>query len=599
MHAVCDEQAMSLSAEGLSSIPVARESHLIEPSTGSTAQPIQFDDCMGWLHWPTRGASTTAVIVCQGLRGDSVTGYRSFRILATALAAAGFPTLRFDYPGTGDSGEPEGPEYWEAWLQSIEKAADWMRLHAGVDRIILCGLRIGATLATIVSERRTDISGLVLIAPVIRGRSYIRELSTEITVRGGKAQASLGLETDDFHLSAETVRLINDVNLADRLPPAGCRIVVYTRGESPALSNCIAKWTESGVTVTSEDFTALEPMLRPGFMAHEPSADVSGIVTWVRSTGADLTSARVPDLTTDRVTLRLDGCIEEPLRFGPDHRLIGILCRPIDRTETDKIVVIVNSSGDPHQGVARLNVVLARNLAAAGIPSFRIDFAGLGESVAPGDPETHIFETDRNGDVSAALDALSTMGYHRFAIQGLCSGAYHAFRAALVDRRITDLITVNLPLFRWRTGDSVEFLSYVGASPLAQLPKLASVDSLKRLFHSDPLALYSRIAMQSTWFSGLLKTMTRLSTRLFGDRVSFTFAQRCMRDLRSHARVLLLYAEGDQGIVNFEKEFSVKRPPAGITVMTIPGMDHSLTNRDIRRVVIARMTAFLNGSSAN
>jgi pimeloyl-ACP methyl ester carboxylesterase len=596
MNAISHQKTLSVSTAKPASIIAVREKHLVEPTNEPIARTIQFDKCIGWFHMPAQNPSTTAVVICPGLRADGVTGYRSFRMMGTALAAAGYPTLRFDYPGTGDSGEPDESDLWAEWLKSIDRAAEWLRQNANAERIVLVGLRVGATLATLAAEQRPDIAGLVLIAPVMRGRTYIRELITEVTVRGGKPRAGDQLQTDDFDLSAEAVQRINGVNLADTRAAPGSQIIVYAPSPSPALSNCVAKWTADGASVTCEDFTGLDPFLRPGFMAHEPSADVSRVVDWIRSSIPSTSCENPITVPTGPVTLRHDGCIEEPFRFGDRGHLFGVLCRPTDHVAADKIVVIVNPSGDPHHGVARLNVVLARALAAQGFPSLRIDFAGLGDSIAPGDVETHIFETDRNPDVSAAIDALSKIGFHQFAIQGLCSGAYHAFRAAVADERIGDLITVNLPLFRWRTGDSVEFLSYVGASPLAQLPKLASLRSLKRLLRSDPLALYSRIAMQSTWFSGMLKAVTRFSTRLFGSGLAFTFAQKSMRDLGKRCRSLLLFADGDQGMVNFEKEFSIRRPPSGASVITIPGMDHSLTNQDMRRVVIGHMVRFLRGS---
>ena len=584
---------MSIAATVPASINFVRETPSRDTLTIPSALPIAVRGCFGWFHQPSGVSSTTAVVICPGLRGDAVTGYRSIRLLASALAAAGYPTVRFDYPGTGDSLEPDDPDHWSAWLKSVENACDWMREHAGAERIVLCGLRMGATLAAVASERRRDVAGLALIAPVIRGRTYIRELITEITIRGEKPKPAEGLETDDFRLSGEAVRVLNELNLGDIHPPGAPQIVVFAQAASPALSNCVTKWTAAGATVQCQDFTGLEPMLRPGFMAHEPSANVSRIVEWVQTTLPAPPLDHRPDVPSGPVSLRGEAWAEEPLRFGDHDRLFGILCRPANKADSGEIVIIVNPSGDPHHGVARLNVVIARSLATRGIPSLRMDFAGLGDSIAPGDAETHIFETDRNADVTSAIDALTILGYRQFAVQGLCSGAYHAFRAALADERITDLITVNLPLFQWRTGDSVEFLSYVGASPLAQLPKLANLDSLKRLLRSDPLALYSRIAMQSTWFSGILKAFTRFSTRLFGPGLAFTFAQRSMRDLGKRGRVLLFFAEGDQGLACFEKEFSVKRPPAGVSVMIIPGMDHSLTAHEMRRTVIDAMVRFL------
>ena len=127
--------------------------------------------------------------------------------------------MRFDYAGTGDSCDiaqtADAPaELWAIWQRNIHDAADQLRRTTGARRLILCGLRIGATLAALVSESRDDVAALILLAPVLRGRSYIRQLQIEGELAHGTAKVkSPGLKFHELSLTAETVDLISEVDL--------------------------------------------------------------------------------------------------------------------------------------------------------------------------------------------------------------------------------------------------------------------------------------------------------------------------------------------------------------------------------------------------
>ncbi|HYP63043.1 MAG TPA: hypothetical protein VEQ16_04110, partial [Acidocella sp.] len=88
--------------------------------------PVTFDGCFGWFHPASSGRAGAAVLLCPGASQDFSNGYRPFRLLAARLAEAGYATLRFDYPGTGDSAEPGSANLWAAWQESITKAASWL-----------------------------------------------------------------------------------------------------------------------------------------------------------------------------------------------------------------------------------------------------------------------------------------------------------------------------------------------------------------------------------------------------------------------------------------------------------------------------------------
>ena len=128
---------------------------------------------------------------------------------------------------------------------------------------------------------------------------------------------------------------------------------------------------------------------------------------------------------------------ERVLQFGPSGRLIGILCEPIDATlGRSKPAVLLSNVGVSHRvGPFRLNVHLARRLAAQGYYSLRFDFAGLGDSEASPDGGS---ETDRAiAEASAAMDLITVRtGIDRFVMMGLCSGADKTHIVATTDQRI-------------------------------------------------------------------------------------------------------------------------------------------------------------------
>jgi alpha-beta hydrolase superfamily lysophospholipase len=101
--------------------------------------------------------------------------HRMLGQLARMLSGAGFPVLRFDFSGCGDSAG--GPESWglERWSGDLDAAFDELRDLAGVERVGVVGLRLGASVALAGSARRQP-RFLVLWDPVVNGRAFLREM---------------------------------------------------------------------------------------------------------------------------------------------------------------------------------------------------------------------------------------------------------------------------------------------------------------------------------------------------------------------------------------------------------------------------------------
>jgi exosortase A-associated hydrolase 1 len=121
-----------------------------------------------------------------------------------------------------------------------------------------------------------------------------------------------------------------------------------------------------------------------------------------------------------------------------ENRLVGIAAVPDDSASVGVLILV----GGPQYRVGshRQFTRLARDLAASGIPCFRFDYAGMGDS--EGDKqEFHEVEDD----ITAALDRFQAMvpELSRVVIWGLCDAASLALMVAYREPRICSLVLVN------------------------------------------------------------------------------------------------------------------------------------------------------------
>ena len=140
---------------------------------------------------------------------------------------------------------------------------------------------------------------------------------------------------------------------------------------------------------------------------------------------------------------------EQVCNFGPNGSLFGILTTPDDDVRVDNapIALILNAGIVHRVGPFRIHVDIARQLAAAGFSTLRLDLSGLGDSA----PRTGKIEVDDRAilDVSDAMDFLQDeTGVEKFTLLGLCSGAYNAHRVAVKDHRIVGAVFMDGIVFR-------------------------------------------------------------------------------------------------------------------------------------------------------
>ncbi len=131
----------------------------------------------GVLHRPAAAAALGVVVVVGGPQ-YRVGSHRQFVLLARQLSAAGYPVLRFDYRGMGDSGgETRSFEQIDA---DIAAAIDALHEQfAGLRGVVLWGLCDAASAIACYAPQDPRVGGLVLLNPWVRtaqgeARAYIK-----------------------------------------------------------------------------------------------------------------------------------------------------------------------------------------------------------------------------------------------------------------------------------------------------------------------------------------------------------------------------------------------------------------------------------------
>lgn len=129
-------------------------------------------------------ASTTmddlGVLVVVGGPQYRAGSHRQFTLLARELARQGFPVLRFDHRGMGDS---SGPLHdFKQITPDIGAAIEaFQRAHPGLRRVVIWGLCDAASAALMYWQRSRDprIAGLCLLNPWVRSEASLAKATVK------------------------------------------------------------------------------------------------------------------------------------------------------------------------------------------------------------------------------------------------------------------------------------------------------------------------------------------------------------------------------------------------------------------------------------
>ena len=412
-----------------------------------------------WLHLARDIESEHGALICPPLGHEQVHSHRTLRHLADRLAAQGFAVMRFDYHGTGDSdGTEYDPQRLATWQANVNDAVEWLRSRAGCRKISLVGLRLGATLAALYAEQH-EVDNLVLWAPIVKGRRYVRELTAlGQTAQHSAGEAAAGIEAVGFVYAHETAAELSQIDLLSR--SMRCKqVLIASNANAPGDASLLDHLLKQGVAVESMALSGYEGMMAEPHDTEVPHAAVQSIVSWMKAKAPPAVTARHSIPVAGATTMQTCGSAsvrESMHRISNAPDLFGVMTESIGPSTSLPWIVMLNAGAAYRIGPGRLHVPLARQLAAVGYPCLRIDINGIGDSVAADhETENDAYAATAFRDVSLVCDYLHTLRPgHPIVLMGLCSGAYVAFQSAaqLPHSAIIESILINPLVFFWKEG---------------------------------------------------------------------------------------------------------------------------------------------------
>ena len=573
----------------------------------------------GWLHVPPAGqAADAGLVICKPFGAESMCGHRSLRAFADMAAALGVPALRFDYLGTGDSAniDPDADQI-DVWSRDVITAVEELRRQTGVTRVCLLGFRLGALLATLAAARIDCVDGLILVAPVISGTRYLREMRTTrlagllgaapseaASNHAGEAAAegTGSMEVSGYSVSAATIAALSRLDLAAQGAPRVSGMLVIDRDDLPGARAWADTLSGHGVQTEYAAPPGFVQMMMTGPpFTLIPHAMIAVARKWllryvsVRSRSANQDGAYPgPGTAAAAVSLlplpgaETDGVLNErSVRFGPGRMIFGIVTEPSGDARGRRAVVLVNNGADYHIGSARMSVLLARSWARRGYCVLRMDLTGLGDSDARhGRPDNEVFPPTAVEDMRAALEL---MREHYLVgdltIFGLCSGAYHALRAGVAALPLNGIFMVNPQTFSWKQGTPIDAVSVVDvvSSTAAYRGRAFSVAHWRKLLTGKvDVARMVRMCCRRVALS--LESEVRGVLRFLGVRLPDDLGWQLEQIAARGVRTTIVFARGDPGIelLRIRGGSALRRLGERCHVHIIDRADHTFTDSSSR-----------------
>jgi alpha-beta hydrolase superfamily lysophospholipase len=414
----------------------------------------------GFYHPPIGTSRRCAVILAAPIGTDFTRADRPYRHLAEDLAAQGFPALRFDPRGCGDSsGDLSDEKLVRRWIADLGHAREWIVRESGASQIAIVGLRIAATVAATFASESGAVDSLVLWNPCMSGRAFRTEV-----VKLHKLYARMephfifhplpdgDEEALGLPIPASLAAGLDELDLFSLTKKPAAQALVIDGGNFRDRDRLLDHLRSLGTDTVCQPHPAQKFLVTVSHRGTLPAAVLASIVRFLDekhpARGEISTRATISENASDR-----------PIDFGDDHPLFGILNRaaPDSRRQGRPAIVLANAGTVNRSGPHRLYAQMARRWSAVGFDVLRIDLSGIGDSPTFGAEENLCYPPTGIGDLQDAMTWLAGEKIaDRFVIAGLCSGGDLAFQTALRDPRVAGAVILNPRTFCVLDLQSVE-----------------------------------------------------------------------------------------------------------------------------------------------
>jgi pimeloyl-ACP methyl ester carboxylesterase len=235
-------------------------------------------------------------------------------------------------------------------------------------------------------------------------------------------------------------------------------------------------------------------------------------------------------------------------------------------------------------------VSLARRWARRGYFVLRLDLAGIGDSATrSGHVHDEVFPDEAIDDIRVAIEFIRS----RYAIVdttlvGLCSGAYHALRAAAVGLSVNRILMVNPQNYFWKKGMTLGQiqLAEVVHNPGLYRQRMVSVRAWLRIFTGQVNVMrIAAIYLQRLRLAG--ESILRDLARRFRIRLPHDLGWELEKIVADGIRVTFVFARGEPGIalLKLQAGSTVSRLGDRCHVRIVDSGDHIFSRREPRSIM--------------
>jgi pimeloyl-ACP methyl ester carboxylesterase len=591
---------------------------------------------------PSGDSPIVGVLICNPFGFEEVAGHRGIRQLAIDCATEGFPCLRFDYLGCGNSqlDERDGDQIVH-WLESIDLAASALKEMSGVQKIVLVGFRLGAALAALASVERLDIFGLIAVSPVVKGRRYLRELRLQSASRGENTRAAatgIVLEPNGFPLTAITYNAIERIDLLRETVLARNILIIDAPGESTDSEPWAEQLLAQGAEIEQTTIHGYDQLI------DDPQTSVVPLKLFASITGALANwTHKVADSSayplhkaedhSERSSSSLLRIIRSHKVCGPTRAANSVVCahefagekqecagkisetivsiptdlsngfavmsEPVSRKVFHNIILL-NSGQVRNIGPNRFWVELSRAWAARGFRVLRLDLSGIGESPALEDTQPNVsYASSGVREIAAAEQYLRALDNTEVHLVGLCSGGYQALRSAIEGLPISSATLINPLAFDKDdlVDESEESIANYEVLNLSQRYREEVVTKAfwNKLLHGRlDLRTIRKVAQRRVRFSFQLNVQKLL--RVLSPRLGSNIESDLESVVERGVLLNLVFAEGDPGYKLLRRKIGRKLDKMlchrGFQIVHIPSADHTFTQFGSRRRLLDSLNQF-------
>jgi alpha-beta hydrolase superfamily lysophospholipase len=586
----------------------------------ASPQPGYFgaDDAalFGWLH-AAEAAGALGLVVCNPFGFEEVCAHRSLRHIAEAASAAGVPSLRFDYAGCGNSqGDEFDAETAARWVQAVHQAIEALKAASGVRRVALLGVRLGAALAALAAAERDDVAGLIAIAPVVRGRGYIRELTILGQTGAAPTDSAHGaLESAGFLMARETAEFVSRIDLRSLPKAPAPQVLIVQRDDVVTESDWEPALKRQGAEVRVERWPGYAGMMADPQRAVVPAEIVAGVVAQLQAWSVQAPALGGGEAAAQplrrQLPLSVAGTpvVELPVQVdtGAGSSLVGVLAMPAAAgVARQRTAVLMLNSGAVHDiGPNRLWVRLARQWAARGLVALRVDIAGIGDSPArPGAEENVVYSPHAMQDVAAALAYLRDQaGADACHLVGLCSGAYHSLKAAVAGQPVASALIINPLTYFWKPGTPLNEVKDYELEELTSKFRgkvFTREPWLKLLRGQLDARLVASVALRRAW--GLVAPQLTEAARVLHIPLRHNLARELESAVAQGVRLQFVFASHAPGYRLLNKQSGramqrlLDRQLASIDF--VPDADHTFTRLEARERLMGVLDRLMQSAGA-